>query len=383
MPAITCDDGSDWSHVPRARRTASRRRGCDGPGPRVAVGRFRRPVERPRRGAAAALARGPRDRGGWGSTAGARRDVYGDCCEFNHWQTPRLRGFCPTRATSVSRERTSPLETSVETIDPDRAAAMLANNPANRPLVERRVATLVHAIQNGQWKLTHQGIAVTASGQLLDGQHRLAAIARAGQAVPMLVAVLDEDVFDVIDTGRARGPRDALALAGVTHAQRLPAAMRLVRHYRGPSAGTMMTGGSAPAMTNRDFLTMAEQQGEFSQLAPTAERAAVSVGRRGLVTGVLAAMVVIQQDAPAVPDSRAEFWNRLADPVMLTENSPILALRRWLTVTVPTETRGRGQLTMYGTIRAWNAYVEGRPLGRISVQLERSGAPVISAGRTT
>lgn len=96
--------------------------------------------------------------------------------------------------------------------------------------MESRVAVLVQAIQHGQWRLTHQGIALSAAGALQDGQHRLTAILRSGIPVQLQVSILEEDVFDVIDTGRARGPRDVLAIAGHAHAQRLPAAIRLVQH---------------------------------------------------------------------------------------------------------------------------------------------------------
>lgn len=238
------------------------------------------------------------------------------------------------------------MRTTIENITPQRATELLANNPRNRPLVESRVALLARAIQAGQWRLTHQGIAISDRGALEDGQHRLTAIARSGMTVPLQVSVMDEDVFDVIDTGRGRGPRDILAMAGLAHAQRLPPAIRLVGHYRGPLSGVLMAGQNAPKLTNTDFLRITSEQTDFVALAGLAERAAVSVGRRGLVTGLLAAMVVVQQDAPELPTESAEFWERFIESVMLEEDSPILSLRRWLTITVPTETRGRGQLTM-------------------------------------
>lgn len=273
------------------------------------------------------------------------------------------------------------VRTEMVNLTPEAAEKLLRQNYSNRNLLERRVRELVRVIQDGQWKLTHQGIAVGPDGRLLDGQHRCSAIARAGKAVPIMVTHLpSEDVFDVIDTGRGRTARDVLAVAGVPNAQVLPAAMRLVTHYRGPNADASIGGGTK--LTNTDVVKMAEREPLFAERAAQAQRLALAVGRRGYVTPLLAALVLIETGAPEVPDTRAEFFGKLEDPVMLTEGSPVLALRRWLTVTVPTAKMGakQGQYVLYGVLRAWNAYVEGRPMGRIAGHRERDNAPTVSAG---
>jgi hypothetical protein len=47
------------------------------------------------------------------------------------------------------------------------------------PLSKRTVRDFAEAMRRGDWRLTHQGIAFDASGALVDGQHRLAAIVEA------------------------------------------------------------------------------------------------------------------------------------------------------------------------------------------------------------
>lgn len=42
--------------------------------------------------------------------------------------------------------------------------------------------------KNKRYQLTHQGIAIGVDGTLLDGQHRLLAIAKAGISVPIVIA---------------------------------------------------------------------------------------------------------------------------------------------------------------------------------------------------
>lgn len=268
------------------------------------------------------------------------------------------------------------MKTEIETVTPQRASELLRQNRSNRPVVKRRVDMLAQAIVDGQWKVTHQGVALLPDGELLDGQHRLMAVQQSGKSVKMMVTTLDENVFDVIDTGRPRSARDALALAGVTWAQRLPAAIRLVDHYRGPGADGAIGGSSR--LTNHDYVVIAKQVPLYEAYAPSAERIANALGRRGLATGLLAAMVAIAEDAPNARSAQHEFWRRLENPEMLPAGSPVLALRRWLTVTWPDITRARGQMGMYGTIRAWNAYVDGRELHRLQVQAEK--APEVSPG---
>lgn len=68
------------------------------------------------------------------------------------------------------------------------ALQWLTKNNANRKLRLMRVCTLGSTMSRGKWKETHQGIAIGADGAVIDGQHRLTAIANTGVAVHMWVA---------------------------------------------------------------------------------------------------------------------------------------------------------------------------------------------------
>ena len=75
----------------------------------------------------------------------------------------------------------------------------------NRRMEERQVAKLAREILADRWVTSHQSIAITADGQLLDGQHRLAAIIRAGKGVTMNVTFnADPKSFAIVDRNRAR-----------------------------------------------------------------------------------------------------------------------------------------------------------------------------------
>jgi hypothetical protein len=88
-------------------------------------------------------------------------------------------------------------------LTPALAVELLKRNTNNRTLREGHVESLRESMARDEWQLTHQGLAFAADGELLDGQHRLAAIARMPEdwSCQMLVASgFDrETVFPVID----------------------------------------------------------------------------------------------------------------------------------------------------------------------------------------
>src|SRR5215471_9137986 len=119
------------------------------------------------------------------------------------------------------------LSISVQLVTPDMAKAWLERGGANRKLVERRVARLARAIREGEWQLTGDSIKLDGNGLVRDGQHRLAAIARAGLPVQaVVVRNVTEKAFDVIDTGRARAAADVLSIHGHTNTTALATVAR-------------------------------------------------------------------------------------------------------------------------------------------------------------
>lgn len=96
-------------------------------------------------------------------------------------------------------------------VTPDMAREWLRNNTGNRAFRATHARSIAEEMRRGEWRLTHQGIAFSTRGRLLDGQHRLAAIADAGVTVPLLVFVdADEGGFAMFDRGRRRDTADVL-----------------------------------------------------------------------------------------------------------------------------------------------------------------------------
>lgn len=104
------------------------------------------------------------------------------------------------------------MKTEVVLMTPQKAQALMSKNAVfNRELRPSTVSGLADAIRRGEWVVSHQGIAVSKSGVVLDGQHRLCAIVQADMAVPILVTTgVEDDAFKVIDIGLKRSNADVL-----------------------------------------------------------------------------------------------------------------------------------------------------------------------------
>lgn len=102
------------------------------------------------------------------------------------------------------------------TITPELAATLLERNPHNRPISRREVERLKRVLEAGQWAYNGEAIKLGHSGDLLDGQHRLQAIVESGVAADALVvADLEDRIFDTLDQGRKRTGGDVLYTRGI------------------------------------------------------------------------------------------------------------------------------------------------------------------------
>lgn len=99
----------------------------------------------------------------------------------------------------------------VRLVTPEWARSMLAKNPDNRKVRDRRVIALAAEMDAGRWKLNNDMICIGPDGQLKNGQHRLEAVVLSGASVDMWIYWnYPEDARAVTDTGSPMAPRDHL-----------------------------------------------------------------------------------------------------------------------------------------------------------------------------
>lgn len=112
---------------------------------------------------------------------------------------------------NVRSHRENKLKATVMLVTPAMAKEWLKRNLNNREIRPTGVKRWIDIMQAGEWKLHHQGIAFDTNNVLVDGQHRLEAIAQSGVSVKMLVTRgVDPASVSAMDQGIKRTPADIL-----------------------------------------------------------------------------------------------------------------------------------------------------------------------------
>lgn len=276
------------------------------------------------------------------------------------------------------------MRSEVETITPQRAHELIDGSveQRQRTLNKERVARLTRAIEKGQWQVTHQGIAIDTNGKVIDGNHRLHAIIAANTPVEILVSYdVAPEAFHTIDTGKARTPGDSVQIAGYGNANQVAAAARLMMAYDIAVDGRSALSTTTRQLTTEDVLQELEgPRGDLiKQSLLDAGAIGAALGRNGIRSWMTAAIALIRESG-ASESLLQEFMDRLKDGVMLRPDSPILSLRRYLT-----GENGYWRIAqsyrptagIQGTLKAWNAYVNGESLNviRYAVNAERIVRP--------
>lgn len=110
------------------------------------------------------------------------------------------------------------MKVSITKVTPLMASEFLNNNKSNRKINKAQLQMIIRAIDDGKWRLTHQGIAFYTDGELADGQHRLEAIMRTGVSLTMPVfngVERDIDTVLAIDSGKGRTVTDGALISGL------------------------------------------------------------------------------------------------------------------------------------------------------------------------
>ena len=115
-------------------------------------------------------------------------------------------------------------------VTPDFAQSILDMGSPNRNIRQLDVARYAADMAAGNWTNTGEAIKFDQQSMLLDGQHRLSAIVKAGITVPLLfVYDIPRDSQDVMDSGRKRSLADQLTMRGHTNCNTLAAGIKAAR----------------------------------------------------------------------------------------------------------------------------------------------------------
>lgn len=241
-------------------------------------------------------------------------------------------------------------------VTPELAKQWLAeNNTHNRNVRQRIVSGYAADMLAGNWVQDGQSIKFSRNNVLLDGQHRLTAIAESGVTLRILVVRnLPGDAQEVMDTGAKRTLGDVLKLRGEKgYVATASVLMRAVLWQQGARKTIRTT--NRP--THRQLLAFLEQHPEIRRSAEIGARVR-NVIRISPGTAGLCHWLFYRIDG----SDCAFFFARLTDGAGLVPGDPIYALRRSIENRERDKARLPEEHVTALVIKAWNAYRDGTEL---------------------
>jgi hypothetical protein len=132
----------------------------------------------------------------------------------------------------MSTSTVTPVEDWVA-VTPAMADQWLQSNEGNRRLSQPRALRFAEDMEAGRWPDYHpHGISFDDTGRLIDGQHRLEAIALSGKTVIMRVTSgLPTEMMNVFDLGAPRTPADILRRNGIQNSTHAGAVAAMLYRY--------------------------------------------------------------------------------------------------------------------------------------------------------
>lgn len=261
---------------------------------------------------------------------------------------PRKSGETPRS----SREITS----GVVLMTPERAQKLLDNTKIrNRPINEAQVRDLLADIKEGIFWVTHEPIAVDENDNVVDGQHRLTAIARSGVSVRVFFAKYGAGVdihMDKVNVGKSRRPGDVLEIADI------------VPRGKGRDMAAMATAlwiglnGVGASPTREQQIRIIETHGDDMLRV-------LNFSKINRVTSLVRAAFAYA--LPVNINAVSEFARKVCEKLEVQPNTGAACLNDFMA-----STRGRMRSTdaeyFVRVLSALQADIQGRPISRLAIK---------------
>lgn len=239
-----------------------------------------------------------------------------------------------------------------ECITPEQASEMLKFNVQNRSISRDYVSYLADQMSKGLWQDNGETIKIARNGNILDGQHRLLAIVKSGQAIQMSVAYeVENDFFLSIDRGLKRTPGQVFEIAKIKNGKDVAATIRYVQNIESGIRNSGFAKGTSPQELISIYLTDPEGFSESSLFGERISSVGKRVVRQTIVSGF---HYVLKKKNRELVES---FWKEVGIGVGIENvKSPTNQLRsRFLEQKTKNFKHNETQLRAY-IIKAWNAY---------------------------
>lgn len=194
----------------------------------------------------------------------------------------------------------------------------------NRPINKTLVDSYASDMKRGRWGLSHQGIAFDEEDHLIDGQHRLWAVVKAGVPILMFVTTglpvetnggFSVPTMDIVDRGKNRSIGQQMLIShGIQGASKIAASVRNI--------GYVYTNDKHIRLSMSQTLEIMDLfQGGINAIFGCTTHNQQRVGP------VVAPMIVYHDSEPA---KARDFATQFFTKENLQKGSPTLALIKWM-----------------------------------------------------
>lgn len=241
-------------------------------------------------------------------------------------------------------------------VTPEAAASLLERNTLNRHPKANAIERYAKSMREGKWRVTNQGLGISRSGVLVDGQNRLMACIEAGVPFETVLSTgMDDEARDVVDVGVRRSLGDSLRMAGYTNAVALAGGVALrMRYEQIVKSGQAWTQARSMMVSHDEALAYAKDHPELVDHTATAW-----VIRKAFIRVPISVIVAFESLAyEHDPYKAEEFRNGLVTGANLEMGDPRLVLRNYLMRREERYKKGRDAMHLLGIfIKAFNDFV--------------------------
>lgn len=244
-------------------------------------------------------------------------------------------------------------------VTPEVAQSLLSKNTNNRRVSKTKLAQYIDAMQRGQWRFNGDTIRISDTDRLLDGQHRLMAIATTGITQPMLLITgLQDQSFTTIDIGKTRSAADCISLIGVNNPVAIAALARkiiiwnkdrsqVLRNSKKVGGGSSSYGFVAPS--NDDILDFVDA----NDLSEYVQKGSLFSSKfSGLTAGEYSFLYYIF--ANKNQDDAEEFFRLFTTGLASSPRNPVLYVRNKIIDGMSSNMQFTGRVKFITIVKAWN-----------------------------
>lgn len=246
--------------------------------------------------------------------------------------------------------------------------ANISNRRVKTPILDR----YANDMANGRWKMfTGETIKISKSGRILDGQHRLLAVIKSNQSIYFDFAInLDDNVFDVIDTGSSRNASDTFKVKGIKHENVIPSTISMYNLLcLGKRAGLQKNHKSTNAMLLEQYY---EDEIFWQNIAKTSHGLYLSFAKiltPSMIGGFYAYFSKLN------PEKAEDFITQLTTGVNI-QNETITFLRNKLMQDKMSPRKMPITLKMALIIKTWNFFIKDQKVKVLKFDSVRDEFPI-------